>query len=69
MYITILPRLEFGYLFVCYIGGPGVSVEQQLVSLSHLDAYNFFVSGYVHKRRAIYSVLKAVDITRNSVVQ
>ena len=34
-----------------------------------LEAYNFFQSGYVRGRRAIYSVLKALHITRNRAVQ
>ena len=56
-------------LFVKFIRGSGVRVQELLVSLSHLDAYNFFQSGYVCGRRAIYPVLKALPITRNRVVQ
>ena len=45
--MSLWPKIEYGHIFAYFISRPGKYTQEQLLSWKQLDAYNYFVNGYV----------------------
>ena len=45
--MTAWPPLEYGHIFTYFIRRPGLYTQEQLLSWKQLEAYNYFLNGYV----------------------
>lgn len=45
--MSLWPKIEYGHIFAYFVSRPGTYTQEQLLSWKQLDAYNYFVNGYV----------------------
>ena len=45
--MSLCPKIEYGHIFAYFLSRPGMYTQEQLLSWKQLDAYNYFVNGYV----------------------
>ena len=45
--MSLWPKIKYRHIFAYFVSRPGTYTEEQLLSWKQLDAYNYFVNGYV----------------------